>query len=59
MKALDTKFKKDMGYLRFVLHSYSLLFTDMLKVGPFQTGGKHAIANAKAFKNGMRRRSCG
>ena len=56
---LDDKQKEEMGYLTkigCVLHSYSLLFKDMLKIGPTKNAADTAVLIAKGFKNRTRPR---
>ena len=56
---LDDKHKQEMGYLTkigCVLHSYSLLFKDMLKIGPTKNAADPAVLIAKGFKNRTRPR---
>ena len=56
---LDSKNKEQMGYLtriRCVLHSYSLLFKDMLKIGPTKNAADTVVLLVKGFKNRTRPR---
>ena len=56
---LDCKNKEEMGYLTnigCVLHSYSLLFKYMLKIGPTKNAADTAVLIAKGFKNRTRPR---
>ena len=54
---LDSKSKEEMGNLTrigCVLHSYSLLFKNMLKIGPTKNAADTAVLIAKDFKNRAR-----
>ena len=56
---LDSKSKEEMGSLTrigCVLHSYWLLFKDMLKIGPTKNAADTAVLIAKGFKNRARPR---
>ena len=56
---LNFKNNEEMGYLTkigCVLHSYSLLFKDMLKMGPTKNAADTAVLIAKGFKNRTRPR---
>ena len=57
---LHSKNKEEMGYLTkigCVLHSHSLLFKDMLKIGPTKNAADTAVLIAKGFKNRTRPRN--